>query len=103
MQTITSADLKEKLDRGDDFKLVMTMNEQAFRKAHIPGSIWSTIQDVTKVVNPEDEIVVYCSNFSCPASVGAYHLLLRSGYTRVRRFAGGLAEWEDAGFPLTTR
>ena len=47
MQTISSAELKEKLDRGDDFKLVMTMNEQAFHKAHIPGSLWATIQNVT--------------------------------------------------------
>ena len=102
MQTITSAELKAKLDRGDDFKLVMTMNEQAFHAAHIPGSLWSMIQDVTKIVSPEDEIVVYCSNWHCPASIGAYHLLIKSGYTHVRRFAGGLAEWEAAGYPLVT-
>ena len=100
MQTISSAELKEKLDRGDDFKLVMTMNEQAFHKAHIPGSLWATIQNVTEVVHPNEEIVVYCSNLYCPASIAAYQLLVRAGYAHVRRFAGGLAEWEAAGYSL---
>ena len=39
MNLITREELKEKLDRGDDFKLVMVLNEWAYRAKHIPGSI----------------------------------------------------------------
>ncbi|MCA9917056.1 MAG: rhodanese-like domain-containing protein [Anaerolineales bacterium] len=101
MKLISAQALKEKLDRGDNFKLVMTMGEAAYRQAHIPHSLWATVQDVTRIVQPDDEIVLYCSNTHCPASIGAYHLLMKHGYTNVRRFAGGLAEWEENGFPLT--
>ena len=100
MKLISAQALKEKLDRGDNFKLVMTMGEAAYRKAHIPHSLWSTVQDVASIVNPDEEIVLYCSNVHCPASIGAYHLLAKHGYTNVSRFAGGLAEWEDNGFSL---
>ena len=34
---ITREELKAKLDRDDDFKLVMTLGEGAFRMGHIPG------------------------------------------------------------------
>jgi rhodanese-related sulfurtransferase len=51
-------------------------------------------------LSPEEEIVVYCSGPDCIASQAAYHMLVNSGYAHVRRFAGGLLEWEDAGYPL---
>ena len=38
-QLITREELKEKLDREDDFKLVMALGDWHFRAAHIPGSI----------------------------------------------------------------
>ena len=39
IETISRDELKAKLDRGDDFKLVMTLHEWAFKAAHIPGSL----------------------------------------------------------------
>ena len=47
-----------------------------------------------------DEIVVYCSDVYCAASIYAYRALERRGYTNIRRYAGGIAEWEAAGYPL---
>jgi rhodanese-related sulfurtransferase len=47
-----------------------------------------------------DEIVVYCTNPECLASVAAYRRLVDAGYTNVRRYAGGVVDWEDAGLPL---
>ena len=101
MKTISCEELKEKLDRGDDFKLVMSMGTWAFESKHIPGSInISSNEEALKLLKPDDEIIVYCSNVACVASQTAYHLLTQNGYTNVRRFSGGLAEWEEAGFPL---
>ena len=39
IRTIDRVDLKAKIDRGDDFRLVMALNDWAFRASHIPGSI----------------------------------------------------------------
>jgi rhodanese-related sulfurtransferase len=37
---------------------------------------------------------------SCVASVAAYKVLTENGYDNVRRYAGGLEDWEAAGYPL---
>jgi len=43
---------------------------------------------------------VYCSDENCIASRALGQLLERNGYTHVLHFAGGLLEWEQAGYPL---
>ena len=47
-------------DRGDEFKLVMVLGEWGFRGKHIPGSLnLSSPDQVPKMLDPRDEIVVY--------------------------------------------
>ena len=101
IRTIGREELKEKLDRGDDFKLVQALNRWAYDAKHIPGSLHvDTPDELYEAVRPEDEVVVYCSNVNCLSSVAMYRDLVRRGYPRVRRYAGGLLDWEDAGLPL---
>ena len=101
VRTISREELRDKLARGDRFKLVMTLNEWAFRAKHIPGSLhFNNSEEMLAALGKDEEIVVYCSNVSCLGSVSAYYHLVDHGYTNVRRFAGGLIEWEDAGLPL---
>ena len=45
-------------------------------------------------------MVVYCSHVDCLSSVALYRDLVRRGYRNVRRYSGGLLDWEDAGLPL---
>jgi rhodanese-related sulfurtransferase len=98
---INREQLKQKLDRGDKFKLVNALGEWAFNAKHIPGSInISKIEDAKKILNPSEEIIIYCSNPSCIASIIGYQLLTRMGYKNVRRYAGGIVDWEEAGYPL---
>jgi rhodanese-related sulfurtransferase len=101
MNLISGEELKQKLDRGDKFKLVNALGEWAFNAKHIPGSInISKIEDAKKKLNPSDEIIIYCSNTSCIASIIGYQLLTRTGYKNVRRYAGGIEDWEERGYPL---
>ena len=101
VRLIGREELKEKLDRGDDFKLVMTYHEWAYNAKHIPGSInIHTREDALAMLDPADEIVVYCTNEACNASVKAYKFLVSSGYKSVRRYAGGLQDWEQADYRL---
>lgn len=101
VRIIDREELKAKLDRGDDFKLVMTLHEWAFRAAHIPGSIhFPTIEEALAALDPDDEIVVYCSDLACVASQFAYRGLLEAGYSNVSRYEGGLSDWQVAGYAL---
>jgi rhodanese-related sulfurtransferase len=101
LRTIGRDELKAKLDRKDDFKLIMALNRWAFDAKHIPGSIhFDTPDDLYAAVRPDDEVVVYCSNVDCLSSVALYRDLVRRGYGNVRRYSGGLLDWEDAGLQL---
>jgi rhodanese-related sulfurtransferase len=101
IHTISRDELKAKLDRSDAFKLIMALNRWAFDAKHIPGSLhFDAPDDLYAAVGPDDEIVVYCSNVDCLSSVALYRDLVRRGYRDVRRYSGGLLDWEDAGLPL---
>jgi rhodanese-related sulfurtransferase len=101
IRTISRDELKAKLDAGEDFRLVMALNRWAFEAKHIPGSLhFDTPEELYAAIAPTDEVVVYCSNVDCLASVALYRDLVRRGYRDVRRYAGGLLDWEDAGLPL---
>jgi rhodanese-related sulfurtransferase len=101
IRTISREDLQRKLDRGDDFKLVMALNRWAYEAKHIPGSLhFDTPGELYAAVKPDDEVVVYCSHVDCLSSVALYRDLVRRGYRHVVRYAGGLLDWEDAGLPL---
>jgi rhodanese-related sulfurtransferase len=98
---VSRDELKAMLDRGDDVKLIMALNRWAFEAKHIPGSVhFDTPAELYDGVRPEDEVVVYCSHVDCLSSVALYRDLVRRGYLNVRRYAGGLLDWEDAGLPL---
>lgn len=93
IRTIEREELKAKLDRGDDFRLVMAMHEWAFNAAHIPGSLhFNTIEEARQSLDLDDEIVVYCSDPACLASQFAYRWLIEAGYTGVRRYPGGVSD-----------
>jgi rhodanese-related sulfurtransferase len=104
MNTITRInrqELKTKLDRGDKVKLVMALNDWAYSAKHIPGSLhFNTIPEALTKLKQDDDIVLYCTGTSCMASVWTYHFLRQKGYRRVRHYAGGLADWEKAGYPV---
>jgi rhodanese-related sulfurtransferase len=101
LRTISRDELKAKLDGGDDFKLVMALNRWAYDAKHIPGSLhFDTPAELYAAVHPDDEVVVYCSNVDCLSSVAMYRDLVKRGYKNVRRYSGGLLEWEDSGRPL---
>jgi len=101
MNLITRDELRRKMERGDEFELVMTLPAPAYRAKHIPSSrYFETIGDALAALDPAEEIVVYCADVHCVASIYAYSRLEQAGYTRVRRYAGGVADWEEAGYPL---
>jgi rhodanese-related sulfurtransferase len=101
MDLISREELKAALDSGEPIKLVMTLGEFGFRAKHIPGSLHiERPEDAGHHLDFDDDIVVYCSDEACFASRMACRKLVEGGYRHVRRYAGGVADWEQAGFPL---
>ena len=101
IRTIGRDELKAKLDRGEGVRLVMALNRWAYDAKHIPGSLhFDTPDALYAALRPDDEIVVYCSQRDCLSSVAMYRDLVARDYQNVRRYSGGLMEWEDAGLPL---
>lgn len=99
--TIERDELKAKLDAGDDIRLVMSLQRWAFEALHIPGSLhFDTPEELLAALGINDEVIVYCSDPACVGSRFAYKKLVDGGYTNVRRYAGGLSDWQEAGYPL---
>ena len=66
-KTITRDELKEKIDRGDDFKLVETLAPHAYEHAHLPGAVNLPPDQVRELaprllLDKGAEIVVYCQS-----------------------------------------
>ena len=101
IKTIERDELKAKLDAGEDIRLVMSLQRWAYEALHIPGSLhFDTPEQLLEALDVGDEIIVYCSDPACVGSRFAYQKLVDNGYTNVRRYAGGLSDWEAAGYPL---
>jgi len=101
MNIMSKEELKQKIEHGDNFKLINALDRAAYERSHIPGSLhFEDINEAVQQISPDEEVVLYCSNPLCPASVQAYRVLEQHGFSRLYRYAGGLTEWLEAGYPL---
>jgi rhodanese-related sulfurtransferase len=66
VKTIERAELKEKIDRGDNFVLLEVLSEASYNQAHLPGAIRFQGMDTIPDLLPDKstEVVAYCSNFN---------------------------------------
>jgi hypothetical protein len=88
--TLGRDEMKARLERGDDNKLMMACNRWAFDAKHVPGSLhFDTPDELYAAVRPHDDVVVSSSNVDCLSSAALYRDLVRRGYGTVRRDAGG--------------
>jgi rhodanese-related sulfurtransferase len=67
--TISRDELRAKIDRGDEFRLVETLPEPAYRKGHLPGAVNlppGRVRELAPRLLPDKtaDIVVYCAKFT---------------------------------------
>ena len=105
-QTITAAQLKEKMDRGDEFHLVETLLPREYEEWHLPGAINIHFnkmgREAKERFSQPDEIIVYCHDPECNASPIAAKKLRGMGFENVVEFSGGKKAWREAGYPVET-
>ncbi len=99
--------LKKWIDEKKDFVLVDVLLQISYDEHRIPGAVHAGVHEdgflekvAGFVLDKTKTTVVYCSSFHCQASVIAAKRLGEAGYTDVYHFAGGLADWQDAGYAL---
>jgi rhodanese-related sulfurtransferase len=108
VKTISREELKEKMDRGDDFVLLDVLAEMYYRHSHLPGAINVPADELAErapelLPDKDAEIVVYCKDPPCEASEEAARELAAMGYENVRDYVGGKRDWIDAGLPAEGR
>jgi rhodanese-related sulfurtransferase len=90
---------------GREVTLVHALPEPYFRREHIPGAIQLDHERVAeqapeRLPDKDARIVTYCANLACPNSEIAANRLVALGYTNVREYAEGIADWIEAGLPV---
>jgi len=106
-KNITREELKKWADEKKDFALIDVLSQGSYKGRHLPGAKNAAVSEtdflekVEKLVPAKETVVVvYCASFTCQSSPRAASLLSEAGYTNVYDFKGGLADWQDAGYPF---
>ena len=96
------ADVKRRMDAGEQFVLVDVREESEWARGHLPGAIHlgkGTIErDVEqRVPDAGTKLILYCGGGF--RSALAADNLQKMGYTNVESMDGGWKGWNEAGLP----
>lgn len=93
---IDVTEVKQKLDRGDNFVLIDVREPHEYQIARIPGAQLIPLGELPKHLNefdPNADIVAHCK--SGGRSQKAVDLLKQNGFKNVRNMTGGITAWSD--------
>ncbi|HYK19702.1 MAG TPA: rhodanese-like domain-containing protein [Pyrinomonadaceae bacterium] len=97
MEEITSTELKQRLDKGDDIQIVDVREDHEVAIGRIPNSIHIPLaQIITRMneIDPNRETVVHCKMGG--RSARAIEALQRSGFTgKLTNLKGGITGWSN--------
>jgi sulfur-carrier protein adenylyltransferase/sulfurtransferase len=93
---IEVTEVKEKLDRGDNFVLIDVREPHEYKIASIPGAKLVPLGEVSRRLDEFDkeaDIVIHCK--SGMRSAKACGILKQAGFQHVRNMKGGITAWSD--------
>lgn len=102
--SVSASDFEKKI-RTDSVQVLDVRTPREYDEGHIDGAININVQsgDFQKLVvgklSKDSTILVYCR--SGRRSMDAAEILTRLGY-RVVNLKGGIIEWKEDGYPVTT-
>ncbi len=102
-QEISRNELRRRL-RDSSLTIIDVLPAESYAAAHIPGALSMPVELVASrarelLPDRDAEIVVYCGNLTCDRSEHAQQQLQELGYTNVRDYRAGIADWVDSGEP----
>lgn len=106
MQTVSRQEAKELIETRQDLMVVETLEEEYFRKFHLPGArnvpFSNGFDEQIQSVAPDKAapILVYCQDSDCESSAKAARRLVELGYSEVYDYEAGKVDWQEAGLPV---
>src|SRR5262245_28588099 len=94
-QNLTTTQVKEKLDRGDTFRLIDVREEDEHAIARIDGAELlplSRAREWLTLLAPDEELVFFCHVCGRSQQVASY-LAHQQGFTNVANMLGGIEDW----------
>jgi len=102
LQTIRKEDLRSMIGSKNAI-VVNVLEEEAYRKSHIKGSISIPLEKLTEgefnKLDKSKKIITYCASYQCTSSRQAAEFLREKGYDSYA-YEGGMREWTASGLPL---
>jgi MoaD family protein len=101
---VTVEELKAKLDRGEDVRVLDVREPNEFQICRIPGSTLIPLGELsnrTAELDRDRELIVHCKMGG--RSAKAVALLQERGFTRVRNLKGGILAWIDRVDPSQSK
>ncbi|RDI46302.1 rhodanese-like domain-containing protein [Nocardia mexicana] len=103
-ELITRDDLRAEIEAGSVI-VIDALGGEYYAKAHLPGALELVETDVELkapqlLPDKSAAIVTYCSNAACANSQHVATKLTALGYTNVRKYREGIADWQEAGLPV---
>lgn len=94
---ITVNELKEKLDKGDNFIFIDVREPNEYQEFNL-GARLIPLGNIAQIIDEyadhkDDEIVVHCR--SGARSGAAKQFLVSNGFNNVRNLLGGVLAWRD--------
>lgn len=100
---VSRAELAEAIDSGT-VTVVDALPAAPYANRHLPGALNLTIEEIAVAgeVLPDRAaaIVTYSTDAACSRGPELAETLTAAGYTSVRTYADGIADWAAAGLPL---
>jgi rhodanese-related sulfurtransferase len=101
----TVDDVKARLDRGERLTIIDVREESEYARDHVPGAVHLgkgiLERDVeAKFPDTDAELILYCGGGF--RSALAADNLQKMGYTNVVSMDGGIRDWRNKGYPLTS-
>jgi rhodanese-related sulfurtransferase len=106
MEKVSRQEAKKLIEQRQDLTVVETLEEQYFRKYHLPGArnvpFTNGFDEQIQRVVPDKTapILVYCQDADCDSSAKAAERLVELGYSEVYDYEAGKVDWKEAGLPI---
>jgi len=95
--------VKRLMDSGvRNFVILDVRSVEGYREGHVPGALnipFEELPNRLKELPKNQEITTYCWNVTCLLCTKAAYVLASKGFT-AREMIGGIASWQEAGFPV---
>ena len=101
VKVISVEKLQERMD-DPDVLVINVLSKETFDDCHISGSLNVPLKGLKAAAQQrkkEQEIVVYCASYTCPASKEAFLVLKELGFINIEAYEGGMKEWKQKELP----